>query len=334
MGVKPTTAWLDDMQDRAVQCLLEQAVRLQVAADEQQQQQGNGGSRQAGSWRPHRQQQQQQQRLGTAGRSKQRTGSWQLRDVAQLLSALAEARHAVKPQLTAALWGATAASLAAADAAALTELLVALGELQLVPPAAWIQRYYAATSAGARRAVGYRPWQIAASVAALGRLAAAGLPCCSSAPQQQQQQDGVQDCSAWVVWMLRAADPHLQQGSGQHSFAPRDLVALLSGVAALQLQDSPARCEHILAALQGVLPRLNTAGLADAFEAVAALQQQQRQQAQVQAQLVLPDGLWQALLTEVAVKLPVFPADHLARVLQCVAACPGLQPTPLWLQVG
>jgi hypothetical protein len=52
---------------------------------------------------------------------------------------------------------------------------------------------------------------------------------------------------------------------------------------------------------------------------------QQRQQ-QVQA------GFMEALVREVAVKLPVFPADDLARVLLAVAAA-GARPSQLWLQV-
>jgi hypothetical protein len=357
MGVKPTTAWLDDMQDRAVHCLLEQAVRHQVTSDQQQQQQAPAGTSPGvdtgSSWRPLRQPQQRAAAAPAAGRrgggsggrrdapsSGRLAAGCQLHDVAQLLSALAEARHAPKPQLVAALWGATAASLAPVNASSLTELLVALGELRLVPPLAWMRQLYAATQAAAAGEQ-YRPWQLAASVDAVGRLAAAGMlgatqgaagraqpPMHQQQPQDQQRLAGVQECTAWVAAMLQCAERFLA-GTPQRSFAARDLVACLTGIAALQpvlASSSDASLAQslrgILAALQGNLARLNTGGLTAAFEAAVALRQQQQ----------VPDGFVQALLLEVAVKLPVFPADHMARVLHCAVAS-HVAPSPLWLQV-
>ncbi|KAF6252112.1 hypothetical protein COO60DRAFT_558941 [Scenedesmus sp. NREL 46B-D3] len=192
MGVKPAASWLDSMQQQAVQCLVEQAVRVQVSQGQQQQQQQLSRDAAAvaaavSSSNAQQQQQQQQQapvatRSGSSSRS---AAGCRLHDVAQLLAALAEARHSPAPQLAAALWGATANSLAAADVAALVELLSALGGLQLVPPASWMEQYYRSTAVHLAQ---YRPWQLAASVAAVGKLAQAGRSSCSQHTTLQQQQ--------------------------------------------------------------------------------------------------------------------------------------------------
>jgi hypothetical protein len=61
-------------------------------------------------------------------------------------------------------------------------------------------------------------------------------------------------------------------------------------------------------------------------------QQQGRQGMPHQQQQQQQGGFMEALVREVAVKLPVFPADDLARVLLAVAAA-GARPSQLWLQV-
>jgi hypothetical protein len=254
------------------------------------------------------------------------------------------------------MWGATAGCLAASDSGALCELIIALGELQLVPPASWLQLYFAAAS---NAALQYRPWQLAGTAAAVGKLAVASRA--GSRPKQQQQQQVADQtgCKVWVGATLSAVVQQLP------AFAARDLSALLSGLAALQVQVSSAQLQALLAEMQAKLPRLNTAGLAAVTEAVVDLcqqqvdqqqqqvegQQQQQQQvegqqedgiptkfAQQQQQQVTPPvlhvagGFMDALLREVAVKLPVFPAEDLARVLLAVAAA-GVQPSQLWCQV-
>jgi hypothetical protein len=324
VGVKPTTAWLDSMESRAVQCLLEHAVREQVTYDQQQQEQAQL-TQPAGSNVNKLQQQQQQQSV--SGRAKvqgsnRSPAACQLHHVAQLLTALAEARHSPKPQLSAVLWSATQGSLAAADAASLVELIASLGELQLVPPDVWLQQFFAAVGS-ATVLQQCRPWQLAATVAAVGRLAAATR---GSQPQQQRQQQqlsNVAGCRVWVEASLAAVQQHLP------GFAARDLSALLSGLAALQVQVGAAQVQLLLSELQGKLPRLNSAGLADVTEAVVAFSRQWQQQ----GQQVSASGFMEALLREVAVKLPVFPAEDLARVLLAVADSDA-QPSQLWLQVS
>lgn len=373
VGVKPTTAWLDSLEARAIQCLLQHSLKQQVAADQQQYQQqqgtevsadvssGAGSSRgDALPWQrlPQKQPQQQQSpRGGGRGRSRgagrgstgsrspnnrppaASTSSCQLQHVAQLLIALSEAKHPPRPQLAAVLWGATAGSLASADSATLVELVTALGELQLVPPAAWLQQYFIASSTNGVLAT-YRPWQLASSIAAVGRLAVA------AGGSQQGAVNSLDGAAVWADALLGAVQQQLP------SFAARDLAALLSGLAALRLQLRSSQVQLLLSELQGKLPRLNTAGLADVAEAVLAFStaqqqhqteaagrsggqdmqmagQQQQQQAQTTA------DFREALLREVAVKLPVFPADDLARVLLAVAAAPPAEarPSQLWLQV-
>jgi len=315
------------MEARALQCLLEQAVQQQVAADQQRQQQqqqdvaasalpaGNSSRSSSSSWKPPRQGQKAYRSRGGV------SAASPLHHVAQLLSALAEARHTPKPQLAAVLWGATGSSLQTADVSSLVELLVALGELQLVPPAAWLEQFFAASSSSTVLQH-YKPWQLSGSAAALGRLAAA-----SAAQQQQSQQGGqrladVPGCKAWVAATLATVQQHLP------AFAARDLAALLSGLAALQPAVEAQQLQELLTELQSKLPRLNTAGLAATTEAAMVFHQQWRQQQQQQ----LSGGFIEALLREVAVKLPMFPADDLARVVLAVAAS-GTRPSGLWAEV-
>jgi hypothetical protein len=325
VGVKPTTAWLDSMEARAVQCLLEQAVRQQVTYDQQQQEQAQLPQQASSNVNKLRQQQQQQSVLGRAKLqgSDRSTAACQLHHVAQLLTALAEARHTPKPQLSVVLWSATQGSLAAADAASLVELIASLGELQLVPPVSWLQQFFSAV--GSTSVLQQcRPWQLASTVAAVGSLAAASR---GSQLQQQRQEHQLSDvvgCRAWVEASLAAVQQHLP------GFAARDLSAYLSGLAALQVQVGSAQVQLLLSELQGKLPRLNPAALADVTEAVVSFSRQWQQQ---QGQHVSASGFMQALLREVAVKLPVFPAEELARVLLAVAASDA-QPSQLWLQVS
>jgi hypothetical protein len=242
--------------------------------------------------------------------------------------------------------------------------MIALGELQLVPPASWLQLYFAAAS---NAALQYRPWQLAGTAAAVGKLAVASRA--GSPQQQQQQQQPVADQTGCRVWVSAKLSAVVQQLS---AFAARDLSALLSGLAALQVQVSSSQLQALLAEMQAKLPRLNTSGLAAVMEAVVALsqqqvaqqqqqvvvlplqQQQQQQQMAGQKEVVNPPtkaqqqqlhqqratppvlqvaaGFMDALLREVAVKLPVFPAEDLARVLLAVADA-GVQPSQLWCQV-
>jgi hypothetical protein len=342
MGVKPAASWLDSMQEQAVQCLVEQAVWAQVTEGQRQQQQQldvDAAAAAAGSTSNAP-----QQGIGSAVRSSSSSRSpagCQLHDVAQLLAALAEARHSPAPQLAAALWGATANSLAVADVAALVELLTALGELQLVPPTSWMQQYYGSTAVHLGQ---YRPWQLAASVAAVGKLVqAASSSSVSPSTTQQQQQEAsaaeVAGSSEWVTVVLQEVQRQLP------AFAARDLAALLAGLAALQLPLAASQLGGICNEAQQKLPRLNTAGLASLLTAVVTLEQQQQQQQQQQgvdagagdsaptAAVLLTDDWAQSFLREVAAKLPVFPADDLAAVLLALRAS-GLQPSELWLKAA
>uniref|UniRef100_A0A383WE98 Uncharacterized protein n=1 Tax=Tetradesmus obliquus TaxID=3088 RepID=A0A383WE98_TETOB len=326
MGVKPAASWLACLEEQAVACLVEQAVRVQVTQGQRQQQQqlDDNAAAEGGSSNLRR---------SSSSNNSRSPAGCRLHDVAQLLAAFAEARHSPAPQLAAALWGATADSLAAADVAALVELLTALGELQLVPPGSWMQQYYCSTTSHLGQ---YRPWQLAASAAAVGKLVQAGRSGTSQPTILQQQNAAAADetrAAEWVSAVLQQVQRQLP------AFAARDLAALLSGLAALQLPLAASQLAAICSEAQQKLPRLNTAGLAALLTAVVNLQQQQQQQQQqasggsaAVAELLTAEWAG-AFLRETAAKLPVFPADDLAAVLLALRAS-GLQPSALWLQAA
>lgn len=359
MGVKPAASWIDSLQDQAVHCLIEQAVRCQVSQDQMQQGQQQqrdavqllGGSPTTGSSSSSSY----TDRLGDS----RSYAACQLHTIAQLLTAFAEARHSPKPQLSAALWGATASSLAAADVSSLVELLSALGELQLVPPASWMGQYYSSTAVHLQQQGRYKPWQLAESVKALGGLVKAGLQCGSSsevhlyAQQQEQQQQHADvlaeptltagaapeglphwDCAAWVAAVVAVIHQQLT------FFAARDIAALLCGLASLQLPLDAQQLQPILHEAQQKLSRLNTAGLAMLAEAAVELDKQQQQQQQLesaeqQQQPVLLTADWMgAFLQEAAVKFPVFPAEDLARLLIAMSRCSVCRPSSLWFEAA
>lgn len=360
MGVKPAASWLDNLQDQAISCLIEQAVRYQIVSDHTQQEQQHirttdMATAAAASGGQHSSKPPVNSRRAMP-RIDRRLVDCQLHGIAQLLTAFAEAKHSPKPQLSAALWGATASSLAVADAWALVQLLSALGELGLVPPGSWMQQYYSRTATLLQQQGQYRPWQLSESIEALGRLVQAGMDRCNSSNMQQQgSQADLQEtsttgsdtgvsvalnCCAWVSVVLLRAQQQLT------SLSARDLAVLLSGLAALHLPLAPQQLDPFFAEVQQKLPRLNTAGLAMLAEAAAQLNRQQlvyssqqvqavAQQSSVQELPVQLTERWnKALLHETLVKLPMFPADDLARLVIALSGTSTCRPSHAWLEAA
>lgn len=259
----------------------------------------------------------------------------------RLLGALAAARQPPEPRLAAALLAAARAEFARLSTWQLTDLLVALGELQVAPPPAWLGAYLDATAArlqvdGDCSSGAYGPRELAASVAALGALqrtaALRGAPRAWQAPEQAAAAAAAAAalearCGAWVSAALAAASAQLP------AFGARDLAALLSGLACLPPGAAPgaAALAAILAETGAKLGRFDAHGLAALLEAVTALaevQQAQRQQLQQSPALAegepdraaYVDPSWlAAYFSIVSSKLPVFSGADLLCVLRALA---------------
>ena len=157
VGVQPSPLWMRNFQTAALETAM-QANEDAVAGT-------SDGSSSSSSRRPGR------SKRKAAGRGRGYTSS-SSRDlpkhVAVLLSAFAEARQQPTPALASLLLDAAAAGgLEQQDTKVLVELLVSLGELQLVPDSAWLGSYCRASIS---RLGQYSGWQLANSVFAFGKL--------------------------------------------------------------------------------------------------------------------------------------------------------------------
>lgn len=257
-------------------------------------------------------------------------------DLVVLLTALSEARH--KPS---AEWGdcilqCVAPQLCKLDMQHLVDLVAAMRDMELSPSHGWLMQYYEVT---ANKLSGYKPWQLATSMLALGAIGT-GV-------------NASQDCAAaqagWVHQAVAAAMPQLA------SFGARDMSAFLCGLQALH-----ARVGHqvIIALLQESLiklPRFNGDGLSRLLGSLLLLTGKATKQqsplnssgihsgtasiiastppaaaAAAGSQVTTLNSQWmEAYLREIAVKLPVFGAEELTRILVAVAQS-GYTPTSVW----